>query len=151
MATRSLRRPSHNPISGKEVSLNDAGPPESALRHTLALLKEGKPIKVLAMPPFDQLIGPALTQLYPGAKVTVSAWPTEGQSLAQLELAAKKVRTMAMDLVLIAVPASAAGQWTGGVSQAICLDHELVAELWSAAVGCDRGTAFRVQAGSHFR
>ncbi|WP_322278721.1 SGNH/GDSL hydrolase family protein [Prosthecobacter sp.] len=94
-------------ISGKAASLKDVGPPEPAMRHTLALLKEGKPIKVLAMPPYDQLIGPALTRLYPGAKVTVTAWPTEGQSLAQLEVAAKKVRAMAMDLVLIAVPSSA--------------------------------------------
>ncbi len=94
-------------ISGKKVSLKDVGPPEPAMRHTLALLKEGKPVKVLAMPPFDQLIGPALTQLYPDAKITVTVWPTEGQSLDQIREAAKKVRTMAMDLVLIAVPASA--------------------------------------------
>jgi lysophospholipase L1-like esterase len=94
-------------ISGKEVSLSDVGPPEPALRHTLALLKAGKPVKVLAMPPYDQLVAPALTRFYPDAKITVTAWPTEGQTLAQLEAAAKKVRSMAMDLVLIAVPASA--------------------------------------------
>lgn len=94
-------------ITGKPVSLKDAGPPEPALRHARALLEAGKPLKVLAMPPFDQLIGPALTRLYPGARITVTAWPTEGQSLAQIELSARKVRAMAMDLVLIAVPASA--------------------------------------------
>jgi hypothetical protein len=77
------------------------------MRHTFALLKAGKPVKVLAMPPFDKLIAPALEQLYPKAKVTTTLWPVEGQSLAQLELAAKKVRTMGMDLVLIAVPATA--------------------------------------------
>jgi lysophospholipase L1-like esterase len=95
-------------ISGKQVSLKEIGPPQPALQHTLALLKQGKPVKVLAMPPYDQLIGPALTRLYPNAKITVTAWPTEGQSLAQLDEAAKKVRAMALDLVLIAVPASAA-------------------------------------------
>ena len=94
-------------ITGKEVSLSDVGPPEPALQHTLALLKAGKPLKVLAMPPYDQLVAPALTRLYPDAKITVTAWPAEGQTLAQLEAAAKKVRSMAMDLVLIAVPASA--------------------------------------------
>lgn len=98
------------PISGKEVSLKDVGPPQPAMRHTLALLKEGKPVKVLAMPPYDQLIGPVLTRLDPNAKVTVTSWPTEGQSMEQLEEAAKKVRGMAMDLVLIAVPASAASR-----------------------------------------
>ncbi len=95
-------------ISGKAVSLNDVGPPQPAMRHTLSQLKDGKPIKVLAMPPYDQLIAPALTRLYPDAKITVTTWPTAGQSLAQLDAAAKKVRAMTMDLVLIAVPASAA-------------------------------------------
>jgi lysophospholipase L1-like esterase len=33
-------------------------------------------------------------------------WPVEGQTLAQLEESAKKVRTLAQDLVLIAVPGS---------------------------------------------
>jgi hypothetical protein len=77
-----------------------------ALRHTLALLKAGKPVKVLAMPPYDTLIAPAIQQLYPKAVVNVTQWPTEGQTLAQLEEYAKKVRTMAQDLVLIAVPGS---------------------------------------------
>lgn len=94
-------------VSGKEVSLKDVGPPEPAMWHTRELLAAGKPVKVLAMPPYDQWIGPALTALYPDAQVTVSCWPTEGQSLAELELAAQKVRAMAMDLVVIAVPASA--------------------------------------------
>ncbi len=97
-------------ISGKTVSLKDVGPPEPAMPNTLALLKAGKPMKVLAMPPYDQLISPALTRLYPNAQITVTAWPTEGQSLAQLEVAAKKVRAMAMDLVLIAVPVSATAE-----------------------------------------
>lgn len=95
-------------IAGKAVSLKDVGPPEPALRHTLALLNQGKPVKVVAMPPYDQLIGPALVRLYPQAKVTVTTWPTEGQTMAQIEGAAKKVRTMGTDLVLIAVPATAA-------------------------------------------
>jgi lysophospholipase L1-like esterase len=94
-------------LSGKAVSLKDAGPPEPVMPHTLARLKEGKPVKVLAMPPYDQLIGPALARLYPGAHVTVTPWPTEGQTLAQLNSQAKKVRAMAMDLVLLAVPATA--------------------------------------------
>ena len=95
-------------ISGKEVSLADVGPPQPVMSHTFALLKAGHPVKVLAMPPYDQLIGPALTGLYPHAKITVSAWTTEGQTLEQLEAAAKNVRTMAIDLVLIAVPGTAA-------------------------------------------
>lgn len=95
-------------IAGEAVSLKDIGPPQPAMPHTAALLKEGKPVKVLAMPPFDQFIGPALTRLYPDAKITVIPWLTEGQTLAQLEAAAQKVRAMAQDLVLIAVPKNAA-------------------------------------------
>ena len=94
-------------ISGKAISLKDAGPPQPALRRAHALLEAGKPVKVLAMPPYDRLIAPALTQLYPDAKVTVTAWPTEGQSLSQIRQAAAKVRTMGMNLIVIAVPASA--------------------------------------------
>jgi len=93
-------------ISGKTTSLKDIGPPTPALQHTFALLKVGQPIQVLAMPPHDTLIAPALQRLYPNAIVNVTLWPIEGQTLTQLEESAKKVRTKAQDLVLIAVPAS---------------------------------------------
>ncbi|WP_397384002.1 SGNH/GDSL hydrolase family protein [Prosthecobacter sp.] len=92
-------------ITGRTVSLREVGPPASALSHTFAKLKAGQPIQVLAMPPYDTLIAPALQRLYPAAVVKVTPWPTAGQTLAQLELAARKVRSMAQDLVLIAVPA----------------------------------------------
>ena len=91
-------------ITGQKTSLNDIGPPLPALRHTLDLLKAGKPVKVLAMPPYDTLIAPAIQQLYPKAIVNVTSWPTEDQTLTQLEESAKKVRSMGQDLVLIAVP-----------------------------------------------
>ncbi len=93
-------------IACQKTSLADVGPPLPALRHTLDLLKAGKPVKVLAMPPYDTLIAPAIQQLYPKAIVNVTSWPTEGQTLTQLEESAKKVRSMAQDLVLIAVPGS---------------------------------------------
>ena len=93
-------------ITGQNVSLSDIGPPLPALSHTLALLKTGQPVKVLAMPPYDTLILPAIQQLYPQAIINVTSWPVEGQTLAQLEGSAKKVRTMAPDLVLISVPSS---------------------------------------------
>ncbi|HBJ84759.1 MAG TPA: hypothetical protein DDZ88_12990 [Verrucomicrobiales bacterium] len=93
-------------ITGQKTSLSEIGPPLPALRHTLDLLKVGKPVKVLAMPPYDTLIAPAIQHLYPKAIVNVTPWPVEGQTLAQLEESAKKVRAMAQDLVLIAVPGS---------------------------------------------
>lgn len=92
-------------ITGRTVSLREVGPPASALSHTFAKLKAGQPIQVLAMPPYDTLITPALQRLYPAAVVKVTPWPVAGQTLAQLELSARKVRSMKQDLVLIAVPA----------------------------------------------
>lgn len=94
-------------ITGKEEKLKDVGPPLPAIPRTLSLLKAGKPIRVLAMPPFDKAIGPALKEIDPSAQVEVTTWPTEGQSMAQLQQAAKKTRDLKMDLVIVAVPATA--------------------------------------------
>ena len=91
-------------ITGQKTSLADIGPPLPALSHTLALLKAGKPVNVLAMPPYDTLIAPAIQQRYPAAIVNVTPWPVDGQKIAQIEESAKKVRTMQPDLVIIAVP-----------------------------------------------
>lgn len=94
-------------ISGKAISLADVPTPRPAIPRTLSLLKAGKPVKVLAMAPYAKLIGPALATLKPDAKIEVTTWPTDGQSLAQIEQYAKKVRKMGMDLVIIAVPLEA--------------------------------------------
>lgn len=92
-------------ITGKEDTLKDVGPPLPGIPRTLSLLKAGKPIKVLAMPPFDKAIGPALKEVEPSANVEVTSWPTDGQSIVQLRQAAKKARDLKMDLVIVAVPA----------------------------------------------
>jgi hypothetical protein len=90
-------------------------------------LKTGQPVKVLAMPPYDTLIAPAIQQLYPKAVINVTHGPSKARHSAQLEESAKKVRSMAQDLVLIAVP--------GGhfrcksprhFHQKLLVDHELV-------------------------
>lgn len=92
-------------ISDRSVSLREIGPPTPVLPHIFAKLKAGQPVKVLAMPPYDELIKPALLELSPGVEVTVTPWPVAGQTLAQLEASARKVRGMKPDLVIIAVPA----------------------------------------------
>jgi lysophospholipase L1-like esterase len=91
-------------ITGKPVSLKSIEPPQPGVPKTRARLAAGQPVRVLAMAPFDQWIGPALKQYHPAAQVTVTVWPTEGQSLTQLHAAAKTIRAMPVDLVLIAVP-----------------------------------------------
>lgn len=96
-------------ITGQTVSLADVGPLHPALVKTNSLLEKSQPVKVLAMPPFDALIGPALKELRPQSTVEVTPWPTEGKSLAEIEESAKQtVRTLKPDLVIIAVPVAAA-------------------------------------------
>ncbi len=91
-------------ISGETVSLQDVPPPFPGIRRTLALIAQKQPVKVIAMPPYDTLIGPALKRL--GAEeVNVTTWPIEGQSLRDLESWAKQVRDRRPDLVIVAVPA----------------------------------------------
>ncbi len=95
-------------ITGNSVSLKDVGPPTPVISKTLDLAKQSKPIRVLAMPPFDTLIGPELKRRHPNAVVEVTVWPTEGKSLVELEQAAKQtVRAMKPDLVVLAIPRAA--------------------------------------------
>jgi len=94
-------------VMGKEVSLEDEGPPQPALRHLTETLAAGKPAKILAMPPYDKLLEPALKQLYPEAKVEVTPWTVEGLSLAEVRKSAAKVRGLKPDMVMLAIPARA--------------------------------------------
>jgi lysophospholipase L1-like esterase len=94
-------------ITGLRIQLDDV-PPQLALSHCIAQLRAGQPIRALAMPPFDERIGPALRQRFPEADVRVEKWEIDGLSLAELEQDAKaRVRPLKPDLVLIAVPRTA--------------------------------------------
>lgn len=96
-------------IASRHVSLKNVDPPRDALQKTNELLRQGKPVRVLAMPPYDIMIAPALKQLHPAAEVEVTPWPVEGKSLTEIEQAANKtVRAMKPDLAILAVPAKAA-------------------------------------------
>jgi len=96
-------------ITGRGVDLSSVHPTQPAISRTLSLLKAGKPIRVLAMPPYDKSIVAVLKTLKPEARVEVTRWETEGLSLQQIEQdAARRVRPMKPDLVLIAVPRTAA-------------------------------------------
>lgn len=96
-------------ITGQSVSLSDVEPLRPALMKTRSLLEASKRVKVLAMPPFDKLVAPALQQLSPGATIEVTTWQTESKTLVEIEQAAKDtVRAMRPDLVILAVPAEAA-------------------------------------------
>jgi len=92
-------------LTGKRISLAKEGPPRPAIPKTLSLLKEGKPIKVYAMPPYDRLVANSLKAIAPGAQIEATPWVVAGQTLAQIEEASKKVRELKPDLVVVAVPA----------------------------------------------
>lgn len=117
-------------ITGQRVSLADEGPLSPAIPKSLGLLKAGQPLRVLAMAPYDQMLAPAVREAFPEAKVEVTAWPTADQSLAMIHEAAKTVRAMPPDLVLIAVPlavtpVSGSGSELPGASEA-----EIDAHSW---------------------
>jgi len=100
-------------ITGKDVFLANVEPPTPAIPKTLALLKAGKPVKILAMAPFDKLLAQALQQFSPSAPLNVTRWDIARQSLAEVEQNAKnRVRKMQPDLVVIAVPRTAAAETT---------------------------------------
>lgn len=93
-------------ITGKKISLKDVGPPEPVLAKTKRLIAEKQPVRVYAMTPFDEWIGPALQAKYPDAQLEIAAWPTKDKSLAELHEAAKEVRgrNPKPDLVVVAIP-----------------------------------------------
>lgn len=93
-------------ITGRDVSLREVGPPQPLLPKMQARVKAGQSVRVLAMEPLDTLIAPAIQSVLPAATVEVQPWPTAGQSLAQIESAAQRVRQTPPDLVVIAIPAS---------------------------------------------
>jgi len=97
-------------IAGETISLDSVPTPQRLLR-VKGLLKEKKPIRVLAMPPFDVWITDALKKIDSTANVDVTAWSVDGKSIAALEQDAKTlVRAFKPDLVVLAVPRSAVGE-----------------------------------------
>jgi lysophospholipase L1-like esterase len=98
-------------IVNEIVPPGDQSPPSPPLLHTLAKLRKGEPVKVLAMPPFDALIDDALKISFPDSRVNVTRWETDGLSGAQLmKDAARRVRPFAPDLVIVSAPRSAVGE-----------------------------------------
>lgn len=95
-------------ISGKNTSLDEVSPPIPSLLTSTEAVVSGKPLKVLAMPPFDKLAEAALKTKFPDAKIEMVKWEVEGRSLHQhRKEASHLVRKMKPDLVLLTVPRSA--------------------------------------------
>ena len=95
-------------ITGQRVSLDNVRPSRPTIVRTMAQLRANKPVRVIAMPPFDKLIGPALKKLSPRAKIAVETWKVEGRTMSEIERDAKaRIRRAKPDLVIIAVPRNA--------------------------------------------
>ena len=92
-------------ITGSKVSLENVLPLAPALQRTLARIEGNKPVRVLAMTPYDSIIDSVLRSVSDNVQVELTSWPVEGLSLAQIEQDANaRVRAMKPDLVLIAIP-----------------------------------------------
>lgn len=99
-------------ISGKDVSLGNVDPPADALDTTFNRLKSRQPVKLIAIPPYDKLLPDVLRLHFPEAQFEITAWPVEGESVAELREWAKHIRGMAPHLVVVAVPGSATDETT---------------------------------------
>jgi lysophospholipase L1-like esterase len=94
--------------TGLKVSLANVPPLQPALKRTLARISDNKPVRVLAMAPYDAMIDSALRSRAKDVQVEVTPWSVDGMSLSEIEQDAKKrVRALKPDIVLIAVPGSA--------------------------------------------
>jgi len=96
--------------SGRDIELDYVPAPRQALFHTRDRIATKQPLKILAMPPYDTIINELLTDMAPDSPVTMVPWKVEGQSIAEIETAAKGVRDKKYNLVFIAVPASATSE-----------------------------------------
>jgi lysophospholipase L1-like esterase/acetyl esterase/lipase len=105
-------------LTGKRVALDHVAPPANALHHTLEKLEAGRPVHLVAMPPYDRQMAAALREQFPKAEIKVTLWPTEGKTLAELRAWGEKIRGLAPDLVVPAIPAAAAAD-----SDALFMDH----------------------------
>ncbi len=95
-------------ISGLRISLDAVNPLQPAITKTMSLLRDEKPVRILAMTPIAKLIEPVLHELYPDAEFIVESWPVGDLSLAKIQQDAEvRVRKMKPHLVLIAVPRNA--------------------------------------------
>jgi lysophospholipase L1-like esterase len=103
-------------ISGRHIQVPCLPPPDPGWPSVLARLHSGEEVNVIAMKPYDELIGTALHATWPGARVKVTSWNTNGCSLAEIEAQAKSTgwprfrgapTLTRPDLVILAVPPSA--------------------------------------------
>jgi hypothetical protein len=70
-------------ILGRPVA-EGVSPREPALPWSRTQVKAGRPVRVLAMEPFDAVLRERIPPIVPGAPVEVHAWPVAGKSFSAL-------------------------------------------------------------------
>ena len=100
-------------ITGRRVSLEILPELSPAFPRLGEALKQGKKLRIVAMKPYDELIGPALRKIHPTVEFNVVAWDPELKSIQALSDEAKQTgwwrqrndpKAELPDLVVIAVP-----------------------------------------------
>ncbi len=94
-------------VMGDIVELGDIPAPQPAIPHTLELIRTKQPIEILAMPPYDAILGKLLREVAPESALTITPWEVAGKSMAEIEASAKAIRDNPPDWVFIAVPLEA--------------------------------------------
>jgi lysophospholipase L1-like esterase len=137
-------------ITGKRPTLEDVAP-IPGLPHVKAKLEAGQPLRVIAMPPYDTLIEPALKALYPQAQVQIVPWDTAGQTVAQIEKTSQEQGWMGLQskpdlprpgLVIFAPPPAA----TAPAFESFYRSYTWVLN-WSLSFGVAEWDAFAVLPG----
>lgn len=94
-------------IADRKIVLGPIEPPHDGLWNTFNRLKAGQPVKLIAMPPYDQLLQDALKKHFPDASFEVTSWPVADQTVADLHVWSKQIRGASPNLVVVAIPAAA--------------------------------------------
>ena len=91
-------------ITGKSISLANEQALQPAIPFTLKQLQTGKPVKILAMPPYDKIVADTIHQQYPQAQLEITPWQVVGKTIAEIDTSANSVRAGGYHLVVVAVP-----------------------------------------------
>jgi lysophospholipase L1-like esterase len=113
-------------ITGTNVKLGPIEPPADGLQNTVRRLRAKQPLRLIAMPPYDQIMPAALRAHFPEAQIEVTTWPVESKTVAALSEWARPIRENPPHLIVIAVPATADDK-----STAAYIDHYNWVLNWS--------------------
>lgn len=94
-------------IASKEISLREVLPSSPPIMFAIDRAMGGKPVHVVAMPPYDRWATEAIRSICPGAKIDMTIWPVDETALEPMEKWAAGIRLKKPDLVVVAVPGGA--------------------------------------------